>query len=399
MTPAKLWSRQFTVAVVVNMLMSMVFYLLLTSMAGYAVQRFSASDSVAGLASSSFIVGAVFGRLISGKFLDFVGRRRMLMAAMALLAVAGLAYIPVTDLTLLISLRIVHGVAFGVGNTALVASVQSVIPPTRRGEGNGFFSVATTVSTALGPFLALWLSRGAGFTMVFLLAGLSGAAALVAAIFYTVPNRVPTDAERAAKWSLKAHALVDVDGLKIGSVMLIAGVAYVPLLSFLALYTQKLGIDDASGTFFVMFALAALVSRPLAGRIQDRYGDNIVAIPAFASFTAGMTLIALAGSTTPIVIAGLLIGAGFASLMSIMLSILINRVPVDRVGVATSTFYLLLDGGSGLGPLLLGLAIVPIGFRGMFWIATGLSICAMACYLVVHGRDGRRPGPLRHGTD
>lgn len=379
----RLWSTPFVIAVVVNMLMAMVFYLLLTSMAGYAVTRFAASDAVAGLASSSFIIGAVVGRLVAGKYLDLVGRRRMLTTAMILLTIAGLAYIPVTDLTVLIMLRIAHGVAFGAGNTALVASVQSVIPRSRRGEGNGFFSVATTISTALGPFLALWLADHLGFVMVFATAALTGALATVAAVFYAVPETVTTSDDRRAARSLSLGSFVDIDGLRIGLVMLIGGIAYVPVMSFLALYAAQLGAADASSTYFVMFAIAALISRPLAGRLQDRHGDMVVALPAFACFTIGMVLIAAATSGTAIIAAGLFLGAGFASLMSIMLAVLVGMVPAERVPMATSTFFLLLDGGSGIGPLILGLVVGSIGFSGMYWICVALTVVTAVYYVMV----------------
>lgn len=379
----RLWSRPFVIAVALNMLMSLVFYLLLTSLAGYAVTRFAASDAVAGLASSSFIIGAVAGRLVAGKFLDLVGRRRILFLAMVLLTLAGVAYIPVGDLTVLIALRIVHGVAFGVGNTALVASVQSVIPRTRLGEGNGFFSVATTFATALGPFLALWLATHAGFTLVFATAALAGALAVVAAIFYRVPEHTPTEVQRRAAFSWSPRSFVDMSGVKVGGVMLIAGIAYVPVMSFLALYAAQIGAPGASSTYFVTYAAAALIARPLAGRIQDRYGDTVVAVPAFASFTIGMVLIAVAGSGAPIIVAGLFLGAGFSSLLSIMLTILVGMVPPQRVAVATSTFFLLLDGGSGFGPLVLGLTVGVIGFAGMYWICVILTLMAAGYYVMV----------------
>src|SRR5690606_39377491 len=54
----RLWTRELLTAVVVNTLTMLVFYLLMTTMALYAAQRFAASDSLAGLASSMFIVGA-----------------------------------------------------------------------------------------------------------------------------------------------------------------------------------------------------------------------------------------------------------------------------------------------------------------------------------------------------
>src|SRR5690606_11582598 len=65
---AKLWTKDFIVGIGLNLTMSMVFYLLMTSMAGYAVARFSAGEAAAGFASSSFVVGAVIARVLTGKY-------------------------------------------------------------------------------------------------------------------------------------------------------------------------------------------------------------------------------------------------------------------------------------------------------------------------------------------
>ena len=90
MNEQRLWTRTFIIGIVVNLFMSSVFYLLMTTMAIYAAQRFAASDSQAGLASSAFVIGAVFARLVAGKFLDAVGRRRMLVLSMIVFTLAGL---------------------------------------------------------------------------------------------------------------------------------------------------------------------------------------------------------------------------------------------------------------------------------------------------------------------
>lgn len=389
MTEHKLWSKEFVVSILVNLFMSSVFYLLLTSMAGYAVKAFQASQSMAGLAASGFIIGSVAGRLVSGKYLDFVGRRRMLVLSMVVYVLAALAYIPVHTLGLLIAVRIIHGIAFGAGNTALVASVQAVIPTARRAEGNGYFATATTLSTALGPFMAVWLSREYSFTAVFLLGAVCAGAALVSGCFYTVPEREPSVEERRLKWSLRITSFIDRGGLRMGLVMLLAGIAFASTLSFLAVYTAQMGIPEASSIFFVTYAVASLIARLFAGRIQDRFGDNVVALPVYGSFALGMVLIGVGTSTVVIAVAGVLLGFGFGCLLPTMQAILINQVPATRVGVATSTFFLLLDTGSGLGPVLLGVLAGATGYANMFLICAAVVGVSAGGYLFFHGARRR----------
>lgn len=94
----RLWTRELLTAVVVNTLTMLVFYLLMTTMALYAAQRFAASDSLAGLASSMFIVGAVLGRLVAGPLIGSRGPRGVLVWALVLYVAMSPAYLAAADL-------------------------------------------------------------------------------------------------------------------------------------------------------------------------------------------------------------------------------------------------------------------------------------------------------------
>lgn len=393
MAGVQLWTKDFIVGIGLNLAMSMVFYLLMTSMAGYAAARFSAGEAAAGFASSSFVVGAVVARVLTGKYLDFIGRRALLIITMSVSVLASVAYLAADTLVLLLIVRIVHGIAFGAGNTAIMTAIQSVIPAARRGEGTGYFGTATTLSTALGPYLGVVIPRAFDFPMLFVASAIMSVIALILCVAIKLPKQELTDHQRRSKWHLKPSTLVDRDGLRIGSIMLLAGIAYAAALVFLAGYAAEHGVASAASLFFVAFAAASLVARLFVGRIQDALGDNIVIVPVFVFNIAGNVLLAVWPTMAGIIIAGVFVGFGFGSLMPCLQAITVKSVPMARVPVATSSFFLLLDSGSGIGPIILG-AIRPLtGGRGMFLLCAGLVIAAMVVYFVVHGRRrGGTPG-------
>jgi hypothetical protein len=56
------------------------------------------------------------------------------------------------------------------------------------------------------------------------------------------------------------------------------------------------------------------------------------------------------------------------------------------MGLATSTFFMFLDAGVGIGPFLLGLLIPFTGYKGMYIaMAAVLSACLLFYYLL-HGK-------------
>ncbi len=392
MARAQLWTKDFIVGICLNLAMSMVFYLLMTSMAGYAIARFSAGQAAAGFASSSFIVGAVVARVLTGKYLDFIGRRKLLVISMAVFVLASLAYIAADTLALLIVIRLIHGVAFGAGNTAIMTAIQSVIPSSRRGEGTGYFGTATTLSTALGPYLGVLLPHEFDYTVLFMASAFMSAVSLILCFFLDLPKQELSEAQRAAKWHLHPRTLVDRDGLRIADHAhrrrRVRRGTRLPRRLCRGERRARCGLT-------VLHRLRGRLARGQALRRPDpgRYGDNIVIYPSLALNAAGNVLLAMWPTTAGIVAAGVLIGFGFGSLMPSAQTITVKSVPMSRVPVATASFFLLLDAGSGIGPIVLG-ALMPLtGGSGMFLLCAGLVLVSMLVYTAVHGRGrGGRPG-------
>src|SRR5699024_9394792 len=155
MSQRRLWNKDFIVALSISVFLAFVFYLLVTSMVGYAVLRFAAGETAAGFASTAFVLGSVLTRPVAGKLLDVVGRRRLLTISLVLAVVVSIAYFFVDSLSLFILSRLAHGMVFGTGHTTLNAAAQDLIPPSRRSEGSGYFAASMTLASAFGPLIAV----------------------------------------------------------------------------------------------------------------------------------------------------------------------------------------------------------------------------------------------------
>ena len=79
-----LWSKDYFFDISVNFLVYCVHFLLMLWSTAYAIHTWNASIGMAGLASGLFIVGALFARIPAGRFIDFVGRRRMFLGGTAM---------------------------------------------------------------------------------------------------------------------------------------------------------------------------------------------------------------------------------------------------------------------------------------------------------------------------
>jgi predicted MFS family arabinose efflux permease len=386
----KLWTRNFVLAIGTNLFIYMVFYLLMTSMALYALERFQAADSAAGFASSAFIVGALVSRFFAGMLLDRVGRRRILLLALLVFVAVSVLYIPAGSLQLLLVLRLVHGAAFGLAHTAVTTGAQALIPQARRSEGTGYFASSTTIATALGPFLAVLLADGADFQAVFWFSAGCSAAAFAVALALRLPENDDDDgvldAEPEGRAARVLAAVIEPRALPVASIVLVAGLAYSGVLSFLTSYAAASGEPSSAALYFLVFAAAVLVSRLSVGRLHDHRGDNVVMYPSLLIFAVGLAVLAAGSSPATVTVAGILTGFGFGTLVPCSQAIVVNSVPARRLGTAIATYYLMFDVGTGFGPVLLGLLIPLAGYQGMY-VATGvLMVACIGLYFAVHGR-------------
>jgi MFS family permease len=387
MHTSRLWTKDFVLFAVANFFIGLLFYLLMTVMAVYAVEQFQASQSKAGLASSIFILAAVFSRLFAGKYLEVIGRRRLLLIGLIFYSLITLLYFPVRDVNVLLLVRFLHGAAFGCVNTAMATAVMALIPDDRRGEGTGYYSLSSTFATAIGPFLGITLAHAYGYESVFAVCTGFTLVGLVIMLFCRIPEAQLTKEQfQRMKTGWRIDDFIEFRALPLAFVMIIMGIGYSSIVSFLNSYAIEIGLEKAAGYFFIVYSFFLLLSRPIAGRLLDRRGDNIVMYPGILFFTLSLLVVGLAHNGFTLLAAGAMTALGFGTLMTSAQAIVVRMTPRHRVALATSTFFICLDGGMGIGPYLIGLLIPHVHFRGMYVVLAALVFLSVFLYYGLHGR-------------
>nr|WP_183650841.1 MFS transporter [Prauserella isguenensis] len=388
-----IWSRDLAVVWVVNFCLALAFYGLVTIMAVYAVTRFAVSDSTGGLAASIFVVGATVARLFAGGLVDRLGRRRVLWAGLAACAAVAALYLVASSLPLLLAVRATHGVLFAVTSTAAMTLAQARIPSSRRSEGTGYFALSITLSTAIGPFMSLEVVHSAGYDTLFWSIFATHAAACLLALLISAKDEPRSQPARERTVRGVLTSMVHPAVLPIGLFMLVIGCVYSTIVTYLNSYTAEEGLERGASLFFVAYATVMFVSRFVMGRLQDRRGDNVVVYSAIVVFAGALLLLGTASADWMIVLTGALTGFGFGTINPACQAAAVSRVPQEQFGVAISTFFLMLDGGVGLGPVVFGLIAERAGYSAMFLVLAGVMLLSALLYLAVHGRRS----DARHG--
>ncbi|WP_416828841.1 MFS transporter [Ectobacillus polymachus] len=379
----KLWSKDFMIVSSINFIVTLIFYLLMVSISIYAVDKFHASTSEAGLVTGIFVIGALFGRLLTGRIIEAKGRKKILFVGLICFIITTLFYFGATNLPLLLMNRFLHGIAYGITSTATGTIVARIIPPSRRGEGIGYYSLSAIIGTAIGPFLGLYFMQHTSFSMIFVFCLLVEAFGLVTAIFLSaqpIQENVEVDTK-----GFKISNYIEYKAIPIAFVTLIISFVYSSVLSFITFYAKELQLIDAASFFFVIYAIVVLLSRPFSGRLFDSKGANLVIYPTLLVFAGGMLLLSQVHQGWTLLLAGAIIGLGYGNYTSSAQTVSVKVTPPHRLGLATSTFFIFMDLGFGIGPYLIGFLIPYTGYRGLYLTMVGIILLCMVLYYFMHG--------------
>lgn len=409
-----LWTKDFVFGTVTNFVLSCNYFMLTVVMTAYAMDVYGAPASLAAFCASIFIIGTLFARLASPKLMQKLGRKPLLFAgAIADCILTGL-YLVDAPLALLMGIRLLHGFSYGTCSTTIATMVTAVIPPARKGEGIGYYMLSVTLGAAIGPFAGILLSRHLGYETLFFVSAAVILVALPCIAILKPGKRIVTAAQaeeaqasdelqgsvegaREAAAASRAglaqrgrlDAVIEQSAVPISLVSALIFFGYSALLTFLNPYAELIGLTRAASVFFIVYALSMFLTRPFTGRAFDRRGPALVMTPAFFSFSAGMLVLAFAANDWMILASALLCGYGVGTIQSCGLAMAVKAVPDDRLSTANATFYLCLDAGVGVGPLILGAFVPLIGYPMLYVAMAAVGMVAFAAFLIVRRSSAR----------
>ncbi|MGB6409480.1 MAG: MFS transporter [Planococcus donghaensis] len=383
-----LWTRDFILTSLVNFFLVLIFYLLMVTIAVYAVTEYGASTSEAGLVTGIFILGALTGRIFIGRSIDKIGRKRTMIIGTTLFTLTTFFYFLNLGLPFLMANRFLHGMTLGMASTAAGTIVAQIIPMTRKGEGIGYFSMSSTLAAAFGPFIGLMLSQYSSYEMIFTVCLVLGVVSLIVSLLVYVPPVEAPPTTHVTK-GFKVSGFIEPKAVPIAIICLVVALCYSSVLSFINFYAKEENLVQAASYFFLVYAIAILLSRPFTGRLMDLKGANFIMYPAFVLFAAGLFLLNVSSSSAGLLVAGALIGFGFGNMQSTTQAVAIKLTPTHRMGLATSTFFIAMDAGLGFGPYLLGFIIPLIGYSSLYGILGFVVLATSILYYVLHGKKER----------
>lgn len=387
MEQERLWNRHFLTMCFSSFFIFMTFYILVVTLPTFVLDNLHGSREGIGLVTTVFVIAAVIARPLTGRWLDEFSRKGIIVSSLVLFALCAVLYLFVHSYPVLLALRFVHGISFGISATSTSAVVLDLIPERRKGEGIGYFTLFMSLAMVMGPFIGLTITSYTGFAPLF--AAVSGFAALacVCSCLTRVPAHTPPQ-DTLGSWNIRRYFEFKAVPVSLSGFFL--AFAYGSVSTFISVYAKSIGLGHVASYFFIVFAALVLISRPFTGRLFDRRGAHILVYPGIVLFITGMLWLSQVHSALAFLATAGLIGLGYGAILPSFQTLAVQAAPMHRRALATSTYFVLFDLGFGLGSYFLGVISAGSGYRAMYFYAGIITALSLAIYYFLHHRLQRK---------
>jgi predicted MFS family arabinose efflux permease len=247
-------------------------------MLGVLGNDFQATPGAIGLVPTLTQLGYALGILLLAPLGDRYDRRRIILGKVVALAVALLAAAAAPNLGVLLAASLAIGLAATLAQD-IVPAMATLAPDAHRGKMVGTVMTGLLLGILLSRVVSGWVAEQWGWRTMFVLAA-SSIALLGVAVWYRLPRFVPTTSMRyvALLGSLltlwRRHAELRRAAVAQGLLSIGFSAFWSTLAVMLHAAPFHLG-SGAAGAFGLAGAAGALAA-PLAGRIADRKGPELV---------------------------------------------------------------------------------------------------------------------------
>jgi MFS family permease len=330
------------------------------------------------------VASTIPGILISfpvGTLSDYLGERRVLLAALLIFATAPLLYLPVTEVWQLIAVRFYHGFATAIFGTVASAAIARRYLQDRAARLSTFSS-ATIVGRSIAPFLGGVLISMASFHWVYLACAVSGFLALGLGLLLR-DGAPPVGARPTVPHVMSNLGALLRDPRVLATSMTEAAqyLVFGAVEAFLALFAAGLGMPAWQiGVILGVQLVSIVLVKPLMGGLSDRLGRKRVIVPGLLLGAASVLLLPHLHSFFGLAALSLVFGIGFATVTSSTSALVADLAKQGAYGASIGVLRTLMDVGQTIGPLFTGWVVGRYGYTSAFTLLGVILLLAAGVF-------------------
>ena len=306
------------------------------------------------LSISIFTLVLAFMQLIYGPLVDRSGRKRTLLAGLAIYIVASLGCFLADRIETLLAFRALQAVGIAAGAVVAVTVIGDRFEGAARGRAMGSFQMMVALGPVVGPVVGGFVGEHLDFHYVFLLLALVGAAALLSNAIWLRETR-PAGEPRAFHPAQYLEVLGNRQGL---AIMLLSFVQYYAFYNYLVFMPRVLdavyGLSASEkGLVFLPLSVPVVIGSYVGGRLLGHWRPRpMLLVTALLNALSLLLFLAVAPlSLVALVVAVTAFGLFLGLSLPVQTSLLMDLYQHNRAtAVGSYNFFRFM--GMATGPVL-----------------------------------------------
>lgn len=333
--------------------------------------------------TTAFMIAGIFTRPLIGIFIHKVNMKRILTVSLLLVLICMVISLGQVSIPLLMLLRALEGICFGAATTLLATFATNLIPHERIGEGIGYFGMATSLGTTLGPMFALSFLHAYSFNSLLILTAGIVIFTFIISLFIKnthMHSKVEKPVRNGSLWSYA----FDKRALLPCLLVMLFYFTFAGIVNFIGGWGSETHLNGPVSLFFLINAIVMLLIRPVSGKVYDKWGHKFLIYPGAISAIIGLLLLSVSHNFTTFIVAAVFYGFAYGIMQPSFQAWAVSSVSPDKKATANAMSLSFMDLGMALGSVTLGSLAGQISYRMMYGYSSIFIIMLLVIYMVAH---------------
>lgn len=359
-------------------------------------ESIGASAALMGLVGGLMNLVSLFCRPIAGNLADRISKYKLSFIGAVFMTAACVGYIFAPNEVVVIIARIINGFGFACCSVCMATWMSNMLPKEKIGSGMGVYGTMNALAMAVAPAIGVSAYQAFGYRVSFVIA-LVFSLAIIVVIQFTGDKGEPetenadagengSEAGDAAGRQRRKLELIDVKVIPIALIIMLFAIPYCATQSFLVTYAEVRGLHVSVSLFFPAYAAVLIVLRLSLRNLFDKLPFRIFLLSSALSELLAILFLTIMKNNAVMLLASCFLAGGYGIMSSVCQSTAILLAGREKRGLANSTYYIGLDLGMTLGPMIGG---ALYGWLDIGWFYPVLMV-TMPLAGVVYIVAGRR---------
>lgn len=346
---------------------------------GFA-ESLGAVGTIMGIIGGLMNVCSLICRPIAGSLADKISKYKLSFIGAAFMTFACIGYIAAHGAVVLVIARILHGIGFSCCSVCMSTWMANMLPKEKVGSGMGIYGTMNALAMAITPAIGIKLYDAFGYKTAFALA-IFFSVSIAIIIQFVTDKGEPNKAVKNDRIKLQ---LVDKNVIPVALIIMLFTLPYCATQSFLVKYVEVRNLNISASLFFPLYAAALLILRVALKNFFDKWKFSTFMTISAACSLASLLCLTYANNNFIMFLAAIFMAGSYGIMCSVAQSTAILLADKGKEGLANSTYYIGLDLGMALGPIIGGLLYEKISILFFYPILMFTIPLCFIVWLVTH---------------